>query len=40
METVAESKGFSYSDPVFDENGEENMDASRRVAIKFFIKVQ
>jgi len=31
------AKGFSFTDPVYDENGNVDQDASRRVAIKFFI---
>ena len=40
MGQVAEAVGYSFSDPIFNEQGEEDMDASRRVAIKFFIKLQ
>ena len=31
------AKGFSFTDPVYDDNGDVDHDASRRVAIKFFI---
>ena len=40
MEQVSEAVGYSFSDPVLDANGKEDMDASRRAAIKFFIKIQ
>ena len=39
MSQIAKATGYSFSDPVFNENGEEDMDASRRVAIKFYLKV-
>ena len=35
----AVTEGFSSSDLVYDENGKEDRDASRRVAVKFFIRV-
>ena len=37
---LANAKGYSFSDPVFDERGEVNNEASRRVAIKFFIDIK
>lgn len=37
---LATAKGYSFSDPVFDERGEVNNEASRRVAIKFFIDIK
>ena len=33
------SEGFSFSDPVYKEDGTIDMAASRRVAIKFYIKI-
>ena len=33
------SKGFSYTDLVYDENGNEDPDASRRVCFKFLVNV-
>ena len=39
MGQIAKATGYSFSDPVFNENGEEDMDASRRVAVKFYLKV-
>ena len=35
----AQARGYSFSDPVFDENGNVDMEASRRVAVKFYIQV-
>ncbi len=35
LRTVATANGRSFSDPVLDEYGNENMDASRRVVFKF-----
>ena len=35
LRAVATANGRSFSDPVLDENGVENMDASRRVVFKF-----
>jgi len=37
--TLMESRGLSFTDPVFDENGEVDFDASRRVSIKFCITI-
>lgn len=37
---LAQAKGYSFSDPVYDENGNVDMDASRRVAVKFYIHVE
>lgn len=37
FEEVSASRGYSFSDLVYDEDGNEDMDASRRVAIKFFL---
>ncbi|MBQ9004152.1 MAG: OmpA family protein, partial [Eggerthellaceae bacterium] len=36
---LAVCRGYGESDLVYDENGYENKDASRRVAIKFFLEV-
>ena len=35
LRTVATANGRSFSDPVLDANGNEDMDASRRVVFKF-----
>ena len=35
LRAVATANGRSFSDPVLDENGNEDMDASRRVVFKF-----
>ena len=35
LREMATANGRSFSDPVLDENGRENMDASRRVVFKF-----
>lgn len=35
LRVVATANGRSFSDPVLDENGNEDMDASRRVVFKF-----
>ena len=36
---LAQARGYSFSDPVFAENGNVDMEASRRVAVKFYIQV-
>lgn len=36
----ATAKGYSFSDPVFDDNGNVNNEASRRVTIKFFVDIE
>ncbi len=33
------AKGYSYNNPVYDENGQVDMDTSRRVAFRFIVKV-
>lgn len=38
LNQIGTAKGYSFSDPVYDENGKEDEEASRRVAIKFYIK--
>lgn len=38
LRKIITANGRSYSDPVYDENGEVNMDASRRVEFKFRLK--
>ena len=41
FESVAESVGYSYSDPIFVEDSDQiDMDASRRVEIRFFLKMK
>ena len=37
LESLSETIGYSYTDPIFDENGEVDMDASRRVEIRFLL---
>ena len=34
------AKGYSYDYPVYDENGEVDMDASRRVSFRFVVNVE
>ena len=38
LRKIITANGRSYSDPVYDENGDVNMDASRRVEFKFRLK--
>ena len=38
LQQILTAKGRSYSDLVYDENGKENPDASRRVEFKFSLK--
>ena len=40
LKEIATSKGYSYSDLVYDSSGEEDKEASRRVSIKFYIDVE
>lgn len=39
LNDIASTIGYSYADLVYDSNGDEDADASRRVAIKFYINV-
>ncbi len=39
FEKVSVPIGYSFTDPVFDESGKEDADASRRVAIKLLIDI-
>ena len=40
FESLTESAGYSYSDPIFVEDSDQiDMDASRRVEIRFFLKM-
>ena len=39
MQQLSTAIGYSSSDLIYDDRGNEDMDASRRVAIKFFINV-
>ena len=39
FDELATSKGYGESNPIYDENGKEDKDASRRVAVKFIMKV-
>ena len=38
LRKIAKSKGYSYADLVYDENGKEDAEATRRVAIKFYLR--
>ena len=40
FDALAVCRGYGESDLVYDENGNENKDASRRVAIKFMLNVE
>ena len=40
LEAMMEAAGYAYDKPVYDENGEVNMEASRRVAFRFFVNVK
>ena len=35
-----EASGYAYDKPVYDENVEVDMEASRRVAFRFFVNVK
>lgn len=37
LQTMMESVGYAYDRPVYDENGQVDMDASRRVSFRFII---
>lgn len=39
LQTMLEAKGYAYDKPVYDENGEVDMDASRRVSFRFLINL-
>lgn len=39
LNNIASTIGYSYADLVYDENGNEDAEASRRVAIKFYIEI-
>lgn len=39
LESLMVAEGYSFTDPVYDENGEVDNTASRRVAIKFFVTI-
>ena len=40
LKALAVTEGYANADPVYDENGKEDMEASRRVTVKFHIKVK
>ena len=40
LKEKAVTRGFAGTDLVYDENGKEDRDASRRVLVKFFITVK
>lgn len=40
LQTMLEAVGCSYDKPVYDENGEVDMDASRRVSFKFIVNTK
>ena len=39
MKELLVTKGYSYTSPVYDEDGKEDQEKSRRVEIRFFIKI-
>ena len=39
LHKMASAKGYSYTNPIFDENGQVDLEKSRRVAIKFYISM-
>lgn len=38
LKDKAITRGYASTEPVYDENGKEDKDASRRVAVKFYLK--
>lgn len=40
LSAIAETEGFSYKYPIFTDNGEVDMDASRRVELNFVLKTE
>ncbi len=40
MATTMEAVGYSNSQPIYDENGEVNLEASRRVSFRFLVSVE
>lgn len=40
LSAMLEAVGYSYDKPIYDENGEVNMDASRRVSFRFIINLE
>ena len=40
LTALSTATGYAFTDPVFKENGEEDPEASRRAAIKFFVNVE
>ena len=40
LENIAQTKGYSYTDPVYTAEGDVDMEASRRVALKFYVTVE
>ena len=39
LSSTVKALGYSYDNPVYDENGDVDMDASRRVAFRFIINL-
>lgn len=39
LKTMMEAVGYAYDKPVYDENGEVDMDASRRVSFRFVVNI-
>ncbi len=39
LQSTLEAVGYSYDKPIYDENGEVDMDASRRVSFRFVINI-
>lgn len=37
LQSMMEAVGYAYDRPVYDENGQVDMDASRRVSFRFII---
>lgn len=39
LQDMLQAVGYSYDKPIYDENGEVNMDASRRVSFRFIVNL-
>ena len=39
MKELLVTKGYSYTSPVYDGDGKEDQEKSRRVEIRYFIKI-
>ena len=40
LQSMLETIGYAYDKPIYDENGEVDMDASRRVSFRFIVNVE